>query len=284
MSIRPKITVIYLWRYENPPHFAHRFLQSLSRFPAGIDYKLLYLLKGFPAGATDRTLEKFRSKLPCECDTLEISDDLFSVSSHIAGAESELCTTEFIFCVTSWSEILAPNWLLHFYSAYLETPDCGIVGATGSFEAFDSSVQFPNPSIRTTAFFIKKADFIAAERGPLKTKQDNNLFECGPFSLSKQMLEVGRKLIVVDRNGKPYAPNDWPGSRTFRSGHQEGLLVSDNRTHSYDKANSRKRHTLARLAWGERGFVPWNSPWRRAWKKIRYQSSISYFWSRFRNP
>src|SRR5690606_2372188 len=111
--------------------FSRRFLESLKRFPAGLDYELLYLLKGFPKNCSDGVFDKRRHDLPAPSNTLEIPDDLFSVSSHLAAAEA--CRTEFVFCLTSWSEILAPNWLSHFYNAYRTTPNCGIVGATGSF-------------------------------------------------------------------------------------------------------------------------------------------------------
>jgi len=274
VSDTPAITVIYLWRFGNPPHFARRFLESLIRYPAGLDYKLLYLLKGFPEDKKDEEFEALRDQLPCHAETLAVSDDLYITSAHLAGAESEFCDTEFVFPLTSWTEVLASNWLLHFANAYKNTPNCGIVGATGSFESIGDTTPFPNVCIRTTAFFMKREDFIRAERGPLETKYDNNLMEAGPNSLSKQMLDHGRALVVVDKFGTVHAPSAWPESLTYRAGHQENLLITDNRPHHYDKENNRRRKRLARHAWGSQINVPWNPPWRRLWVHLRYKYDL----------
>lgn len=274
MTKQAKITVIYLCRYGNPPHFSRRFMKSLIRFPAGIDYNLLYLMKGFPEGTTDENFELLRGALPGWSGSIDVSDDLFITSAHLAGAESWLCQTEFVLCLTSWSEVLANNWLRHFADAYQRTPDCGMVGATGSFETLDDSTPFPNTHIRTTAFYMRRDEFVGAERGALKTKYDNNVMEAGANGLSKQMLNKGRRLVVVDKNGEIYTPEAWPTSLTFRAGNQENLLITDNRTHFYDKGKNRERTRLARKAWGTAITVPNNPLWRRLWIDARYRYSL----------
>ena len=44
----PKIAIVYLDRWGNPPRFPRAFLNSLKDNPAGSDYDLIWQLKGYP--------------------------------------------------------------------------------------------------------------------------------------------------------------------------------------------------------------------------------------------
>jgi len=55
---------------------------------------------------------------------------------------------------------------------------------------------------------------------------------------------------VAGRDGRVYGSEEWPASRTFRSGEQDNLLVADNRTEQYHAADPTRRGELARFAWG----------------------------------
>ena len=72
--------------------------------------------------------------------------------------------------------------------------------------------------------------------------------EGGHRSLTRQVRERGLKTLVVGRDGA-YPPPRWRASRTFRSGEQENLLLSDNRTRHYQEGGRVVRFGLAWLAW-----------------------------------
>ncbi len=84
-----------------------------------------------------------------------------------------------------------------------------------------------------------------------RTKLGALRLESGRRSLSRQVLRRGLGLRVIDRFGGEWEPEDWPRSRTFRSGDQGGLLIADNRTAQYEQAGLAERERLARMAWGE---------------------------------
>ncbi|MBI1215366.1 MAG: hypothetical protein GC185_06060 [Alphaproteobacteria bacterium] len=249
-----KIAVMYLCRFGNPPHFSRNFLKDVIRFRAGVEFDLVYILKGFPEGVSDKAFLEIRKELPCDSYEVRVSDDLFITSAHLGGAEQ--VDHEMVLPLTSWSNIHCDQWLSPFVSAFDKIPDCAISGATGSFESLDDKTPFPNIHIRTTAFLLNRNLFVSAERGELKTKYDNNLMEAGPNGLTRQMLNRNKRVAVVGKGGQIWEPRDWAKSLTFRAGYQENLIISDNRTHAYDVSKQKKRLRLARMAWGEEINVP----------------------------
>jgi hypothetical protein len=172
--------------------------------------------------------------------------------------------------LTSWSEVLAEHWLARFVSAYNTVKNCEIVGATGSYEGIETA-PFPNIHIRTTAFFMDRKIFLRAERGPLKTKWDNNLMEAGPNGLTKQVLARNKVALVVGRDSRVWEPLEWPQSRTFRSGDQQNLLISDNRTHDYEVGSYKARRKLTHLAWRDPTLAMRPALSRRLYSALRWK-------------
>jgi hypothetical protein len=111
---------------------------------------------------------------------------------------------------------------------------------------------FPNYHIRTNAFMIRKNILNRIKWGKLVSKWDTQRFESGKKSLSKQIVNMGYELLVVGRNGRAYKRGDFHESNCFRQGEQENLLIADNRTDEYLKADSDRRKYLATIAWGDK--------------------------------
>lgn len=110
---------------------------------------------------------------------------------------------------------------------------------------------FPNPHLRTNGWMIARDLLLGLEAGDLSTKEGALAFESGRASLTRQVLARGLQVLVVGRDGRGYEPKQWFQSRTFRSGEQENLLISDNRTQQFAQEDVQERAFLARLAWGE---------------------------------
>jgi hypothetical protein len=238
-------TVLYVARKVNAPRFHRAFLESLIHHPAGADFQLLYVLKGYAPEEQDRALESLRARLPCTVETVRYSD---AVSPSLVYFELGK-TRPLLLALNSWSRILAPGWLRFYTDAFAADPSCGLVGATGSREGIPTA-PFPNPALRTNAFMMRGETMKKLDLGGLESRAGSLLFEAGPNSLTRQIQRLGLSALVVDRTGKLWPQSTWNQSETFRTGQQSGLLVADNRTAQYQHATLRRRRKLTALAWG----------------------------------
>ncbi len=259
-----RCAVIYLERVGEPEFLVSRFLRSIERYPAGYDFDYIHVLKGFEAGVQSKSLTSFIRKETHDVSVRYADDSLYPTGA-LRGVIDSLDNEKILF-LTSSSRILAKDWLRKFMGGFEGDPDIGIVGATGGFERQnyrDLSQPFPNVGIRTNAFMMDRVLYLKLSEGVF-TREDELNFESGPNSLTKQLVGCGLKPAIVDRNGKIWSVEQWPNSRTFRSGHQEGLLVADKRTHDYDRSNDAGRVKLAQINWGGVASVSPNRWWRRA--------------------
>jgi len=240
------IGVVHLVRHANPSRYLEDFLRSYLDHPAGAEHELVTILKGFSDTADVRAT--IAAAVPA-ARFLPIDDAGFDINAYrFAAAELEhdrLCF------VNSHARIEAAGWL-DMIAGSLDRPEIGAAGATGSWEIMDGTTPFPNIHLRTNGIAVRRTAFLSLDFGPLETKRDCNRFEAGPHGMTRQILAGGRSVVIVGRDGTAYVPEEWPEARIFRSGMQENLLISDNRTRMFDDSTNRKRRRLARLAWGDR--------------------------------
>lgn len=242
--------VIYLERFCNKPYFSRTFLSSIQKHRAGSDFDYVHVLKGFAEASESEPLSDFRAAYK-NVEVLRYPDEM-SALDVMCHAAAQL-PHEKVLVLLSWSRILAPFWLRSYLSAFDTVPGCGIVGATGSFERRnykDLSEPFPNISIRTTGFMVERKLFVELGRDSLTTREDELMFEAGEQSMTRRIMGMGLNPVVIDKNGNAWPVEQWPFSKTFRSGAQEGLLIADNRTHDYAVSKDKRRRWLSDLAWG----------------------------------
>ncbi len=111
-------------------------------------------------------------------------------------------------------------------------------------------LPFPARHIRTNGFMLT-GEVLSRLRTPTpRRKADTYRLESGRRSLTSQVLAMGLEANVVTREGTSFAPADWPTSRTFWSGDQEGLMIADNQTRLYAEGDAGERMALSRYAWG----------------------------------
>lgn len=113
--------------------------------------------------------------------------------------------------------------------------------------AFD---PFPNYHIRSNAFMISRDVLLRLRVGAIRQKIDAEIFESGKEGMTRQIFEMNLKALVVGRDGEAYERERWRESRTFRSGGQRNLLVSDNRTRQYAETDAMTKRLLSEYAWG----------------------------------
>ncbi len=111
---------------------------------------------------------------------------------------------------------------------------------------------FPAYHVRTNAFMLDRATFAKLHMRPLSRKMDAYLLESGRASFTSQVQNMGLRTLVVARDGAFYDHPEWYAGETFWRGQQQGLLVADNQTRSYDNGSHDRRRLLSAFAWGPR--------------------------------
>lgn len=109
---------------------------------------------------------------------------------------------------------------------------------------------FPAPHLRTNAFVVEHDLWTDLPPISLTSKLDAHALESGRRGLTRQIEDRGLSVLVADRFGAAYRPSDWARSETFWQGSQAGLMVADNQTEAYARADMERRTLLARVAWG----------------------------------
>lgn len=189
-------------------------------------------------------------------DAVDVADTGFDVGPYLKVARQS--DHERLCFLNSFSVLLAPGWLTKLDRALSDMPKAGIAGATGSYEPAGPDAPFPNYHIRTNGFLISRELLLDLDLWEMREKPDVSRFEAGPMSLTRQITQRGLEPYIVDCDGVAYAKEDWEASGTFRSGEQEKLLITDNRTNAWLEADPEMRRWLHHLAWlpGDAGRNP----------------------------
>jgi hypothetical protein len=114
-------------------------------------------------------------------------------------------------------------------------------------------VPFPAEHVRTNGFMIERSVFQRLRLPSLAGKSDAYRLESGRDSFTAQIRRLGLEPRVVGRDGRAYAPAEWPASATFWQREQQNLLIADNQTRRYQLSDAYTRGVLARYAWGGLG-------------------------------
>lgn len=281
----PAIAVVHLVRARNGIAPFRRFIESYLANDGGIDHELLLVFKGFRGKEDLSEYEELLGRLRHR--RLFVRDYGYDIRAYLAAVKT-FDFHSFCF-LNSYSVILDKDWLLKM-ADHAAGKDVGLVGATGSYmshytflidnpeigmslpfgsrqvplpgvagRAFRSILMkthgdhfdpFPNPHIRTNAFFVSRELLRSIPHGILLRKKHAHLFESGKEGLTRQVFRRKMKALVVGRDGKAYEWEKWPDSHTLWQGKQENLLVADNVTRKYSEGDLATRVTLSRRAWG----------------------------------
>jgi hypothetical protein len=111
---------------------------------------------------------------------------------------------------------------------------------------------FPSYHVRTNSFLVSGELFRKLPRHKFLTKYDAYRFESGKNSLTNRVLAMGHDVLVIGRDGRAYAREEWPESTTFWQRDQSNLIVADSQTNAYFYGSTKKREFLSHFAWCER--------------------------------
>lgn len=273
----PDVAVVHLVRAVNGIEPFKRFLDSYRNNVPVARHDLVLAYKGF---RDDAQLAPYRDAIAGHpCREIRLRDFGFDIGSYFAAAKR--IEHERVCFLNSFSVILAPNWLDDMLR-HLAAPGVGVVSASGSFTSLYTFMRgdidptfnqlpihlkflraialhrarrnwppFPNPHVRTNAFFIDRTLFLSLRRPLMLRKYNAYHFESSRHGLTRQTLARGLSPLVVGRDGVAYAAPNWPDSNTFYQERQQNLMVDDNQTRLYRDATPERRRFLSRMAWGD---------------------------------
>jgi hypothetical protein len=266
------IAVVHLVWAPLGPEPLRDFLGSYHAHPAGAEHELAIVLNGAgPQGPADAAS---RATLLAELDwtehrLIELRRPVLDLAAY--GHAARALSHEQMCFLGSYCRIAADGWLGHLGAA-LAQPDVGMAAASASWESQAEWIRgplrywpyqlaglrrarrdyprFPNPHLRTSSFMLARETALGAGLEDVQDKRSAYLLESGRRSLTRQIQEQGLRAVVVARDGDAYDVQQWPASHTYRSGAQENLLISDNRTRDWQHASRRLRRRLSRDAFG----------------------------------
>jgi hypothetical protein len=266
-----------------------QFVASYRQKQAGMEHDLVVVFNGFRAAGECRAYHRLLGGLAYEA--LVLPRPMLDIPAYYAAAR-HFGHNYFCF-LNSYSVILDDGWLAKLYrhitrpgvglvgaSGSYETrhpgedawppfrwrPMFGLLWRL-RFREFAAEYRawrelryrsryfdpFPNPHIRTNAFLISRDVLLRVQCPPVRCKLDAWRFEHGKDSLTRQVLGMGLRALVVGRDGAGYEMDRWFESCTFRSGGQRNLLVADNQTRWNMEAGPDTRQLMAEWTWGEKG-------------------------------
>jgi hypothetical protein len=254
------------------PEPLREFVRSYRSHPAGAEHELTIVLNG--AETAGPAVGSAHARLLAELEGTEhrlICPERPLLDLQAYDEAARLLEHERLCFLNSYCVILVDGWLTRLANA-LREPDIGLVGASGSWESQSEWLRgrvrrwpqqlaelprsrrdyprFPNPHIRSNTFMVERARLMDMGLEHAASKRATYLLESGFRSTTRRIQEQGLRAVVVGRDGRVYDVEEWPASHTFRSGHQENLLVADNQTRDYETASPRRRRRLSRDTWG----------------------------------
>lgn len=274
MNAAPLVTIVHLALKSYGLAPFRSFVDSYRQQPAGTAHRLVIALKGF----RDRNeAAPFLALLDgVEHTAVDVPDGGLDIGTyrHIAQTMS----ADIFLFFNSRTVIDAPNYARKLLTC-INVPGVGAVAATGSWQSLASDRRlathahpflrqvwklkgrlhsfwwlsffppYPNPHLRTNGLMIRR-DVLNGLRHPrIRNKMDAMRFESGWNSLSRQLVQAGLDVRVVDREGTCWGMAEWPAVDIFWAGRQARLMIKDNQTELYAAATSNERATLNRRAW-----------------------------------
>ena len=264
------------------------FITSYRENQGGLEHQLVIVFNGFD---TERGLDEYDALLDhVAYRSLVMPQPTFDLPAYFAAAKS--FKYKYFCFLNSYSIILDADWLVKMYNhasregvglvgatgSYESRYSCFIRMArsarpplsilrprallwqlSAEYHKQREALRFrcyfdpfPNYHIRTNAFMLSRDVMLKLKAGPMRVKLDAERFESGKQSMTRQIFAKNLDALVVGRDGRAYKKEEWFESRTFRSGEQSNLLISDNRTRQYSTADPDTRKLLSEFAWGPR--------------------------------
>ena len=272
------VALVHLTSASLGPDPFRAFLDAHRRHPPGVEHELVVVYNGFADAAGAAAMLELAGDVPHTPVYLpEWQIDLVAYRRAV-----ERLSADRVCLVNASAEPLVDGWLATLLAA-LDEPGVGAVGASGTWESHltqhDREIRrprgwsardvgarvvmrwkrpglarrfdaFPSPHLRTNGVALGRELMLEVWPERLDSKLAAHAFESGRDGLVARLEARGLGVRVVGRDGVAYPPERWPQSATFRAGGQANLLLADNRTRQFERADAAERDALAEAAWG----------------------------------
>jgi len=243
------ICIIYLYRTTHPVSDFERFVKGLLKTTKPWSSCVCILIKGATSPNQAQTISSAVEEISGSFETrlLHLNDAGVDISAYTYAAKQT--RNQFLCFLNTYSEPLIEGWLDKLAAPVLQGK-AGVSGASGAYETTLPETFFPNPSLRTNAFCIARSLYLDLRGVDAPDRQAALVFENGRDSMTRQILERGMRVVVVNGNGEYFDIDRCNEANAFRSLGPQNLLVADNRTREYDNADEEGKARLRRFAWG----------------------------------
>ena len=257
-------------------------IEYYSKYDPGCAHELIVIFKGwYRSDEMDMQDLKTRFQL-LDAKVITLDDDGFDWGAYMRL--TPMLKNDFICFLNTFSRPLNIFWLKNMYDC-VKLENVGMCGATGAYKAWRFSFPFfefrlsnlilyplrvirrlinhflllghyPKqycPHLRSNGFMIRRKlfhDFIKISEIP-KSKRDCYKLESGISSLSEYVINLDKRLVLIDRKGSQYDIEDWISSKTYCCPDQPELCIADNNTDHYDKQNISNKKQMEYDAWGK---------------------------------
>lgn len=266
-KLNEKIIVIYLSSKYSKVSDLKKFLKSYKKFKAGSKHKLVVCFKQLSKKELNKRISLLK-RIDYFIDPIDVNDHEWGSFKRI----SQIYSKNYIFFMNDYSYPITSNWLKYFDKFKKKKM---IIGCTASKSSnFDNSFyrsyednyfkaifkiiyffftipRYPNPHLRINAFLIKSKDYLEfIENKKISLKIQSLALESGYNGFTNFFRKKGYKIKILNRFGKLFDLDNGFLSKTFASYNQEGLIISDKQTRSYDKLNLYKKLKKTKQTWG----------------------------------
>ena len=285
------IAVVYLARGKDHGESGYAtFLNSYWRRASTIPHELVILSKGWESRAAEhRRLQQVAASRGYRL--LELPDDGFGTAAFFRAAA--LLDAEYLLFLTSTSTIESENYLEHLWKHVRRpgvglvgtmgswvrpmTPFCAKIARYRqkntvfawlrmhrykfrhrhdpgmAYHELLQGCHFPNYSIRTTGFMIRRSiflDYIDTVPFPVTQLDGYNVEHCRQ-SLTKYVMNGLRlRPLIVGADGNAYEPDEWDKSNTFFVPDCSNALISDACSRYYQGLPPEEKRLHEEASWG----------------------------------
>lgn len=280
-----RIAVVYLAWIPYGIDYFKSFLESYLRYENNVKHKLIIAFNGLynqDVSVVEQYLNLLKSSnvIDYDCKYYKEGQDI-KVYKSIAA---ELVDYDYFLFLNTYSIFHSDNWLEKYVKNM--NSKVGVIGASGAYSSYFRSsykktlldinsskgvlfkwrqikylfklflfhfldfYNFPNPHIRTNAFFINRELFCSLKYRDRPGKINAYSFENGRNSMTNQLKKRGLEFLIIDKVGNSYSRKQWIFCDVFWQKNQQDLIISDNQTRMYSESSPIQKLFLQNLAWG----------------------------------
>lgn len=265
-----KIIVCYLCSPYASMNAIKNFVKFYKRYKSGIKHNLVICLKNFEKKKIKFIQKQYFSNLKYVSfiDTEKKNDYDFGSNLRVAKKYPK---SKILF-LNSESYPITNKWLYKINHKFKKKT---IIASSGSYQSLSYNARFrkkgdnyfvfvykiiyflihfknfPNPHLRTTAFYITARDFINFMEGKkVSSKFDAHSLESGRSGLSEYFKKRNYKLLVINSKGELFSEPNWRDSNTYAVGNQKFSMIWDKHTKKFSKLTKNQKRKFQLTVWG----------------------------------